>query len=153
MQHLGARSNPKDIVSQEQLTALGQAFRMEEIQTTAVGQTSYAIPNGYTPGAMWVFLNGVLLARSNYTATDGVNVILASGATAVTDEMSVGVLSALRAQDDALLMYTVAQLNTMGAAGYRGKQRYCTNMAGGEGPVFSNGTNWLRVSDNTVVNT
>lgn len=151
MQHLGSRSNPKDIVSQEQLAALGQVFRVETIPSTTAGQTSYAVPNGYTPGAVVVFFNGVLLQPADYTAADGVNVVLAVGSTTSADVMSVGVLSALRAQDDALLIYTVATLPP--ASGNRAKQRYCSNMAGGEGPVFSNGTNWLRVSDNTVVTT
>lgn len=151
MKHVGVRTDPKDIVSQEQLTALGQVFRVETIATTSLGQTSYAVPNGYTAGAIVVFFNGVLQQPTDYTATDGTNVVLAVGATSLTDVMQVGVLSAIRAQDDALLMYTVATLPP--ASSNRAKQRYCTNMAGGEGPVFSNGTNWLRVSDNTVVTT
>jgi len=151
MQHLGSRSRPKDVVSQEQLAALGQVFRVENIPSTSVGQTSYAVPNGYTAGAIMVFLNGALLQPSDYVASDGSNVVLAEGSTALTDTLSVVVLSAIRAQDDALLMYTVAQLPP--ASSNRAKQRYCTNMAGGEGPVFSNGSNWLRVSDNTVVTT
>lgn len=153
MKNLGSRTDPKDIVSQEQLAALGQVFRVETIPTTAVGQTSYSVPNGYVPGAVVVFMNGALLQPVDYLATDGASVVLTLAAGATTDVLSVGVLSAIRAQDDALLMYTVAQLNALGAAGYRGKQRYCTNMAGGEGPVFSNNVNWLRVSDNTVVTT
>lgn len=151
MKNLGSRTDPKDIVSQEQLAALGQVFRVETIPTMTVGQTSYAVPNGYTPGAVVVFLNGALQQPADYTATDGANVVLALGALGLNDVVSVGVLSALRAQDDALLIYTVAQLPP--ASSNRARQRYCSNMAGGEGPVFSNGTNWLRVSDNTVVTT
>lgn len=128
-----------------------KVFRVENIPSASVGQTSYAVPNGYAAGAVMVFLNGVLLQPTDYTASDGVNVVLAKASTLISDTVSVVVLSAIRAQDDALLMYTVAQLPP--AASNRAKQRYCTNMAGGEGPVFSNGINWLRVSDNTVVTT
>jgi hypothetical protein len=151
MKNLGSRTDPKDIVSQEQLAALGQVFRIETIASGAAGQTSYAVPNGYTPGAVLVFLNGALQQPTDYAASDGANVVLAAGAWAVTDVVQVVVLSAIRAQDDALLAYTVAQLPP--AASNKYKQRYCTNMAGGEGPVFSNGTKWLRVSDNTEVTT
>lgn len=136
---------------QAQLTAYGGVFRIETITTTTVGQTSYAVPNGYTVGSIIVFFNGVLMAPADITATDGVNVVLASGAVATTDIMSVVVIGAVRAQDDALLSYTVATLPA--ASANTAKVRYCTNMAGGAAPVFSNGTNWLRVADNTVVTT
>lgn len=151
MKYQGSKTDPKDIVTQEQLAALGQVFRVETIPATTVGQTSYTVPNGYTPGAIVVTLNGVFLSAPNYTASDGANVILTEAATALTDEVSVIVLSALRAQDDALLQYTVATLPA--ASSSLAKIRYCTNMAGGAGPVFSNGTKWLRVADNTEVTT
>lgn len=128
-----------------------KAFRVENIPTTAVGQTTYSVPNGYTPGAIMVFLNGALQQPADYTASNGTDVVLTEAATGLTDVVTVGVISALRAQDDSLLMYTVATLPP--ASGNRAKQRYCTNMAGGEGPVFSNGAKWLRVSDNTEVTT
>jgi len=132
---------------QTQIT--NNAFRVETIATTSVGQTSYAVPNGYTAGAVIVFFNGALLAPADYTATDGANVVLASGALTTSDIMSVIVIAAIRAQDDALLQYTVAALPA--ASANLAKQRWCTNMAGGAGVVVSNGTNWLRVADNTIV--
>lgn len=128
-----------------------KVFRVENIPTTTVGQTSYTVPNGYTPGAVMVFLNGALLQPADYTASTGTDVVLTEPATILTDVVSVGVLSALRAQDDALLQYTVATLPA--ASSSLAKIRYCTNMAGGAGPVFSNGTKWLRVADNTEVTT
>lgn len=127
------------------------AFRTETIPTTSVGQTSYAVPNGYTVGSIVAFFNGVLLAPGDYTATDGTNIVLASGALTTNDIMSVLVIGSVRAQDDALLQYTVAALPAASANAF--KQRWCTNMAGGAGVVVSNGTNWLRVADNTVVTT
>lgn len=136
---------------QAQLTAYGGVFRTETIATASVGQTSYAVPNGYTVGSIIVFFNGVLQAPADFTATDGANVVLASGSLTTSDIMSVLVIGAVRAQDDALLQYTVATLPA--ASANLAKLRYCTNMAGGAGPVFSNGTQWLRVADNTVVTT
>jgi uncharacterized protein YodC (DUF2158 family) len=128
-------------------------FRTETITTTSVGQTSYAVPNGYTAGSIVAFFNGVLLAPGDYTATDGANIVLASGALTTSDIMSVLVIGSVRAQDDALLSYTVAQLNTMGAAANARKVRWCSDVSGGPQMVVSNGTNWVRVQDLTVVTT
>jgi len=127
----------------------GSVFRMETIATSTAGQTSYAVPNGYTAGQIQVWFNGVLLQPSEYTATDGTNVVLQTGAISTSDVMQVGVLGSLRTQDDALLQYTVANLPSASANAF--KQRWCTNMAGGAGVVVSNGTNWVRVADNTTV--
>lgn len=132
---------------QAQLNA--SAFRMETIATTSVGQTSYTVPNGYVAGQIQVWFNGALLAPADYTATNGTAVVLASGALSTSDVMQVGVLGALRAQDDALLQYTVASLPAASSNAF--KLRWCTNMSGGAGVVVSNGTNWLRVADNTIV--
>lgn len=147
--HVGLQSRPKDVVTQDQLTALGQVFRIETIATTSVGQTSYTVPNGYVAGAILVLFNGVLQQPSDFTASNGTTVVLAVGATSTADVMSVVVLSAVRAQDDALLQYTVAGLPSASANAF--KQRWCANMAGGAGVVVSNGTNWVRVADNTIV--
>lgn len=48
--------------------------------TATAGQTSFAAT--YDSGYVDVYLNGVLLAASDYTATDGANVVLDTGATA-----------------------------------------------------------------------
>ena len=45
--------------------------------------------------------------------------------------------------------YTVATLPSAASAG-RGAGTYCTDETGGEIPVFSDGTNWRRVSDRTI---
>jgi len=46
--------------------------------TATAGQTSFAA--SYDAGAVDVYLNGVLLAVSDYTATDGANIVLGTGA-------------------------------------------------------------------------
>jgi hypothetical protein len=136
---------------QAQLTAYGGVFRTETITTSTVGQTSYAVPNGYTVGSTIVFLNGALQAPADYTATNGTTVVLTQGALTTDDIMSVLVIGAVRAQDDALLQYTVASLPA--ASANLAKVRYCTNMAGRAGPVYSDGTNWRRFVDDSVVTT
>jgi len=49
--------------------------------TATSGQTSFSTPS-YTPGFIQVYRNGVLLGTTDYTATTGTTVVLASGATA-----------------------------------------------------------------------
>ena len=53
--------------------------------TATSGQTTFNIVGGYQQGYVDVFLNGVLLVPSDYTATDGLTVVLGSGA-ALNDE-------------------------------------------------------------------
>ncbi len=150
-QHVGLQSRPKDVVTQDQLAALGQVFRVETIAATSVGQTSFTVPSGYTVGAIIVFVNGALQQPADYTATSGTAVVLAVGSTSTQDAVQVVVLSSIRAQDDALLSYTVAGLPA--ASANARKIRWCSNMSGGAAPVYSDGTNWRKFSDNTIVTT
>lgn len=149
MKHVGRRTDPKDIVTLDQIQAL--VFRVENIPATAVAQTTFVVPGGYTPGAIMVFLNGVLLQPADYAASASPNVVLTEGTDSATDVLTVGIMGTLRAQDDSLLATTVAGLPSASANAF--KQRWCTNMAGGAGVVVSNGTNWVRVADNTLVTT
>lgn len=132
-------------------TALPSAVRVENIAATSAGQTSFAVPNGYTPGLIFVFYNGVFLQPADYTATDGANIVLAAGATGTSDVMNVVALGAIRTMDDALASYTVATLPA--ASANARKIRWCSNMAGQAAPVYSDGTNWRRMSDDSIVTT
>ena len=58
-----------------------QATQTRDAFTATSNQTSFAT-SGYTPEFLDVFLNGVKLAASDYTATNGSDVVLASGAAA-----------------------------------------------------------------------
>ncbi len=62
-------------------TPVPQATQHRESFTATGGQTSFATV-GYTPQFIDVYLNGVKLAPADYTATNGSDVVLASGATA-----------------------------------------------------------------------
>jgi len=62
-------------------TPVPQATQHRESFTATGGQTSFATA-GYTPQFIDVYLNGVKLAPADYTATNGSDVVLASGATA-----------------------------------------------------------------------
>ena len=58
-----------------------QATQTRDNFTATSGQTSFNT-SGYSPGYIDVYLNGVHLDPSDYTATDGNTVVLNSGATA-----------------------------------------------------------------------
>lgn len=64
---------------------LGLLFDEIEITPTA-GQTTFAISGGYTAGCIQVFVNGFKLKAADFTATNGADVVLASGLT-TTDEL------------------------------------------------------------------
>jgi hypothetical protein len=57
------------------------AYRTLTQFTATANQTSFTIPN-YTVGYLDVYQNGVLLGTADYTANNGVNVVLNTGATA-----------------------------------------------------------------------
>ena len=56
-----------------------QATQTRDSFTATSGQTSFAT-GGYTPNFLDVYLNGVKLASADYTAANGSDVVLASGA-------------------------------------------------------------------------
>jgi len=58
-----------------------QATQSRDVYTATSNQTTFTT-QGYTPGFVSVYLNGVHLARADFTATNGSDVVLASGATA-----------------------------------------------------------------------
>ena len=64
-----------------------QATQTRDNFTATAGQTSFAT-SGYTPGYLDVYLNGVRLDESDYTATNGSDVVLDTGA-AVDDVVTV----------------------------------------------------------------
>lgn len=86
----------------------GQAFfRAEPITATAAGQTVFAVPGGYTPGAIIVSLNGATLPPADYTTADGATVTLGSGVGIVVGSvLLVYVLSAFEVADALPLLGT-----------------------------------------------
>mgnify|MGYP003665871214 FL=1 len=58
-----------------------QATETRNSFTATSNQTSFAT-DGYTPNFVSVYLNGVLLSAADFTATNGTDVVLASGAAA-----------------------------------------------------------------------
>jgi hypothetical protein len=58
-----------------------QATQTRDNFTATAGQTTFST-SGYTPSYLDVYLNGIHLDPSDYTATNGTDVVLASGASA-----------------------------------------------------------------------
>ena len=56
-----------------------QATQSRDVYTATSNQTTFTT-QGYTPNFVSVYLNGVHLARADFTATNGSDVVLASGA-------------------------------------------------------------------------
>ena len=56
-----------------------EATQTRDNFTATASQTTFST-SGYTPGFLDVYLNGIHLDPSDYTATDGTDVVLASGA-------------------------------------------------------------------------
>ena len=57
------------------------AYRTVTEFTATAGQTTFSVPS-YTPGFIDVYRNGVMLGSADYTASNGLTVVLAIGATA-----------------------------------------------------------------------
>lgn len=90
-------------------------FRTVAIAATAAGQTMYTVPGGYTPGAIFVSLNGSALAPADFTAADGASVVLESGAGIVVGSvLLVYVLSAFEVADALPLGGTAADASKLG---------------------------------------
>lgn len=90
-------------------------FRTEPITATSSGQTSFTVPGGYTPGAIFVSLNGATLPPADFTATDGATVVLASGDGIVAGSvLLVHVLSAFQVADALPLGGTAADSGKLG---------------------------------------
>jgi hypothetical protein len=86
-------------------TAVTYLFNATAAQTTFSGTDANGLTLAYTVGAEQVYLNGVLQVRgSDYTATNGTSIVLASGAL-VSDVLNVIAYSAMTITDT----YTQAQ--------------------------------------------
>lgn len=85
-----------------------QTFIEVTITPTSDGQLSFAVPAGYVPLLIEVYLNGVLLINGDdYTATDGTNLLLSFGAN-TTDTLLVRKWSRFESTD----YYTRAEVDT-----------------------------------------
>ena len=84
-----------------------QATQTRDAFTSTNNQTSFPT-SGYTPEFLDVFLNGVKLAASDYTATNGSDVVLAVGATTgdILEVVSYGTFEVLNPTFDGNVTFT-----------------------------------------------
>jgi hypothetical protein len=93
-----------------------QATQTRDSFTCTAGQTSFAT-GGYTPQFLDVYLNGIKLAAADYTASNGSDVVLASGA-ALNDILEVVAYSSFEVVTDTVTNAgTVLNLDRTGSDG------------------------------------
>ena len=101
-----------------------QATQTRDTFTATSGQTSFAT-SGYTPGFLDVFLNGVHLVNgTDYTASNGSDVVLTTGATA-GDNLEVV----------AFTTFEVAGISS-GAGLFKGENGITGDATNGAGDIF-----------------
>ena len=99
---------------------LPQATQTRDVFTATSGQTSFAT-SGYTPNFLDVYLNGVHLDPSDYTASNGSDVVLAVGA-AAGDSVTV-------------VAFTTFEAGAAGGGFYKG-ERGAVGPVSGKGDIF-----------------
>jgi hypothetical protein len=92
-----------------------QATQSRDVYTATSNQTTFTT-QGYTPNLVSVYLNGVHLARADYTATNGSDVVLASGATA-NDTVEIVAFSTFETGNSVFTSDVVASGATLQATG------------------------------------
>ena len=93
-----------------------QATQTRDAFTCTAGQTSFAT-SGYTPSFLDVYLNGIKLAAADYTASNGSDVVLASGA-ALNDILEVVAYTSFEVVTDTVTNAgTVLNLDRTGSDG------------------------------------
>jgi hypothetical protein len=109
------------------------AYRTVTEFTATAGQTTFNVPS-YTVGFIDVYRNGVLLGSADYTASNGLTVVLASGATAgdLVEVISFSVSSVLNA-----IPGTAGSVGTTYLAGASVTQAKLGTNVAGNGPAFS----------------
>ena len=137
MSYLVSGNNPAAIKTAER-----------NIFTATAGQTTFTISQGYQPGDIDVFLNGVRLIDSDdYNATNGSTVVLTSGA-AVGDSLAVVCYRPYQVTD----FYTKSEQDTryVNASGdtMSGVHRYNSYLSIGKGPSNNDQITWNAIPDN-----
>jgi len=92
-----------------------QATQSRDVYTATSNQTTFTT-QGYTPDLVSVFLNGVHLARADYTATNGSDVVLAVGA-AANDTVEIIAFGSFEASSSTFTGDVVASGGTLQATG------------------------------------
>ena len=107
-----------------------QATQTRDVFTATASQTSFAT-SGYTPGFLDVFLNGVKLVNgTDFTASNGSDVVLSSGAAA----------------NDIVEVVAYTTFETANSGGYYKGDRGTVGTATGAGDIFRINNQTLNVN-------
>jgi len=96
----------------------GQTAFSADIVSTAVNQTTFTVPGGYTPGYVVVFLNGVVLSEADYTASNGTTIVLTTGVYEIGEMLRVlvyGTFGIPTATDPTIIMNAVKTIDGAGS--------------------------------------
>ncbi len=121
----------------------GTSARIVFNYVATAGQTTFNVPSGYENGMIDVFVNGVKLFPSDYTATDGFNVIL-NNPLQVGDNVEIDnfVSSYVASSGTSGSSGTVGTSGTTGTSGIGGDKYYTVSVS-----IFTLGTGgYLMVS-------
>jgi hypothetical protein len=118
-------------------------FKEEQTFTATAGQTTFTFVDGYTPGYVDVFLNGVLLSKTEYTATNGTTVVL-------TDSCLLSDIVTIISYSPYVVGQTAAAKNVCRLTATEGQTSFACNYAVGQVDVFYNGSK-LDISEFTAI--
>ena len=125
-----------------------QATQTRDAFTCTAGQTSFAT-SGYTPGFLDVHLNGIKLAAADYTASNGSDVVLASGA-ALDDILEVVAYTSFEVVTDTVTNAgTVLNLDRTGSDGTILDLKKDGSSVGSIGTI--NGDTYIGTGDTTLL--
>jgi hypothetical protein len=125
-------------------TSSGSSFNVQEFTATG-GQTTFTVSAGYTVGQIQVFANGINLAASDFTATNGSTVVLGTARNAGDIIRVMSLLTAVSGTTNNLSGGTTGQVPFQTAAGATSffaagstGQLLVSQGASASGPVFTN---------------
>lgn len=120
----------------------GTTVSVTQITATA-SQTTFNV--NYTVGLVSVYLNGALLASSDYTATSGTTVVLATGAAAGDIFTAVSYGGGFTADNGIFVNSQTVATNYTIASGYNGLSAGPVSVGSGVTVTISSGSNWTVV--------
>jgi hypothetical protein len=125
-------------------TSSGSSFNVQEFTATG-GQTTFTVSAGYTVGQIQVFANGINLAASDFTATNGSTVVLGTARNAGDIIRVMSLLTAASGTTNNLSGGTTGQVpfqTAAGATSFFGAgtagQLLVSQGASASGPIFTN---------------
>lgn len=119
-------------------------FKTDQTYVATAGQTTFTVSNGYLPDHLDVFINGIYINKSEYTATDGLTVVLNAAAT-------VGQIVTVVAYSPFVISETPSARTTCRITATAGQTVFNCEYVVGQIDVFYNGSK-LDIAEYTAIN-